>query len=555
MPEAGARRVARPGRMLAGLACAVACSGAAAQAAWGDPPSRPEPQAAPAVAPQAPAATRSGNPQPAAEAATGQRSWTIDASLRTAVTTTTNSGVSERRSVGRDVIVETTPRVEVRHAGRGLTLDGSVEWLGLSYLQGSQTNRWLPTASLRARAETVENWLWLEALAAAYQTSADPFAIRGDVGAALNTVDTRQLRLSPVLQRSLSPTLTLTARAGVEGTQRRGQAAANDPRRDQRRRDALFRLESLPRPFGWTLEASDDETRFVNEARPVLRLSEARAVASWQLDPSLVVGAVAGHGRTRFPLASRSESFGGGRLQWNPQERTGLRLSVERRFFGGAYDLELSHRNPFFAAYLGVQRLPSAQPASLLLPPGADVAGLLDAIFTTRFPNPIERAAVVRGVLDGLGRPSGLSQPVEVFAQEAQLQRRANLALVWQGRRSTATLRWINLDTRQLAGGESPFVPTAGFGTDTRQRLVSFDLTHRLAADLSVEFSLARGRIEGLGVIDGSATEERIARLALTWAVNPSLDLSAGLRRQLASSTVQPSATEWALILGALYRH
>jgi uncharacterized protein (PEP-CTERM system associated) len=241
-------------------------------------------------------------------------------------------------------------------------------------------------------------------------------------------------------------------------------------------------------------------------------------------------------------------------LQWTPSARTQLKAGVERRFFGTAFNTEFNHRSPYVGIFVNLLREPSGQPTSFVLTPSGDVASLLDAIFTTRFPNPLERASVVQGVLNGLGQPSSLTRPAEVFSDYAQLQSRANVAVVLQGRRTTASLRFLSLDARQLNRSDSPFVPSPGFGADNRQRLVSLDINRRLQSDLRVDFSITSAEIEGLGSLAGASTKENIVRLTFTWELNPDLSVTAGVRRQVVESTVTLSASEWALIAGLLHR-
>jgi uncharacterized protein (PEP-CTERM system associated) len=489
-----------------------------------------------------------------AQAQEPPRSWRIDAEIKVGATATTNSGVSDSQQLGSDLIVDVAPKVTVKHEGGRAKVDGDLQLNTLGYAGGTQPNRVLPKGQLRFSIEALERWFYVEAQAVIDQTNSNPFAARGDGDSALNKVNSLQYRLSPYLQRSFTPTLSMLARIDLEWTRRSGEYSISDPRRDQRSRRALYRLEQLPRPFGGSVEFNASETRFITDVEPVLRLSEGRAVASYQFDPSLTLGLVLGRGRTEYLQASQGDTFGGARLQWAPSQRTSLKASAERRFFGTAYNTEFSHRSPFVGIYLNLLAEPSGQPTSFLLNPGGDVAGLLDAIFTTRFPNPAERAAVVQGVLNGLGQPSSLTRPAEVFSDYAQLQRRGNLAIVLQGRRSTVSLRLQTLSASQLNRADSPFVPAPGFGADNRQRLVSLDINRRLQNDLRVDFSITSGRIEGLGALAGSLTTEQIARLTLTWEINPDLSATAGLRRQVVNSTVTLSAQEWALIAGLLHR-
>lgn len=482
------------------------------------------------------------------------RSWRIDAEIKVGATATSNSGVSDVQQLGSDVIVDVAPKVAVKHESGRTKVDGDLQLNALLYAGSTQPSRVLPKGQLRFSIEALERWFYVDAQVVVDQTNSNPFAARGDGGSALNKVNTLQYRLSPYLQRSFTPTLSMLARIDLEWTRRGGQYSVSDPRRDQRARKAMYRLEQLPRPFGGSLEFNDTETRFITDIEPVLRLTEARAVASYQVDPALTVGLVVGRGRTDYLQASQSDTFGGARLEWAPSQRTSIKASAERRFFGTAYNTEFSHRSPFVGIYLNLLAEPSGQPTSFLLNPGGDVAGLLDAIFTTRFPNPVERAVVVQGVLNGLGQPTSLTRPAEVFSDYAQLQRRGNLAIVLQGRRSTASLRLQTLSASQLNRADSPFVPAPGFGADNRQRLVSLDINRRLQSDLRVDFSITSGRIEGLGALAGSVTNEQIARLTLTWEINPDVSVTAGLRRQVVESTVTLSAQEWALIAGLLHR-
>ncbi len=54
------------------------------------------------------------------------RNWEVRPSLRVGITATNNSGVTDRQSLGSDAILEVTPRVELRHVGGGLKVDGQV---------------------------------------------------------------------------------------------------------------------------------------------------------------------------------------------------------------------------------------------------------------------------------------------------------------------------------------------------------------------------------------------------------------------------------------------
>ena len=245
-------------------------------------------------------------------------------------------------------------------------------------------------------------------------------------------------------------------------------------------------------------------------------------------------------------------------MTWVPTERTELKGSYEKRFFGSGGSLQVSHRSPFIGFYLNASREPNALGSSFLLNSGAgDTRTLLDAIFTTRYPDPTERAAIVNGVIAGLGVPSVLGAPVEVFADYAQLRDSAIASIVFQGVRSTVVTRIFAIRSRQLIDPNAPFVPVLGLQADNTQKGVSVDFNRRLTRTLSMEVGVGYSSIEGLGAALGQISKNGSIRLGLSQDLSPRTRATVGARYQK-SSVVVPglgaTAEETAVFAGMVHR-
>ena len=125
--------------------------------------------------------------------------------------------------------------------------------------------------------------------------------------------------------------------------------------------------------------------------------------------------------------------YGGG-LTWKPTERTLVDGYWEHRFFGSSYAFQASHRLPNVALSANFSRgLASYPQLAVLIPAGVNVAQFLDAAFTTRIPDPAERAQAVAQFLAQSGLPPNLLSPVNFYSRTLTLQQTETLSAVWIG--------------------------------------------------------------------------------------------------------------------------
>ena len=182
----------------------------------------------------------------------------------------------------------------------------------------------------------------------------------------------------------------------------------------------------------------------------------ARLIATYQIDPQLQIAPRIGYERDDFPLRSTSDVVYGIGGQWNPGDRTQVGGFWEHRFFGDSYQLNISHRLPRAALSANFSRGLSSYPQlALAIPAGAAVSQFVDAAFTTRIPNPAERAAAVAQFLAASGLPPTLASPVAFYATSLTLQQSASVSLVLIGALNSVSFSLFNREKRShLRGGK-----------------------------------------------------------------------------------------------------
>jgi uncharacterized protein (PEP-CTERM system associated) len=471
-----------------------------------------------------------------APAAASSQTWRVEPSTKATVTATNNSGFASSVDSGGDVILDLTPRVAVTGRGASYTLSGFAQATSLSYARESRPNEFIPSAQIALNANPVDRWLYFDAAAGVSQASVDPYSVVSNGALPEERLQTVQYRLSPYLDHAFTPAVSLQYRNDNVWTRRTGAAATIERRGKYELHSHTLVFAQRPEPLGFAIEGNQQASKYTSDPNSTLELASARFVLSYAADPTLILGAVAGRERSEFALIKTSDSIRGLRLRWLPTERSDLNVSVERRFFSDGWDVSWSHRSPFLAMNLSLARQPSSQPSSFLLPnTGGDLRTLVDAAYTTRFPNPVERAAIVDLTLANLGTTGSTAEAIEIYSDYAQLVNRAEASVVLLSPRSALTFRVFRSKAEQLQHADilTPVnaVPTVA---DNVQTGASVAFNRRLTTTLSVESVLASTRIVGLGDSTGDSTSSHSIRLAGNQALNPKTRVVAGGRVQRA---------------------
>lgn len=482
--------------------------------------------------------------------------WRLEPGIESQVTATSNSnfGGSEltRSDAERDTVIEVRPRLAFRGEGARFRINGSVGLNGVAYADRTQDSKVLPSADVTSRLEAVERFFFVEAGYRATQTSSDPFAVRPIDGSTVNTVTTTEARLSPYIEGTMRGDVRYSLRADNSWVREIGapDGASTTAGYFGRYRAAM---QKVPRPFGWRVEAERTFTRYEAEAEPSVGLTQARVFADYALTPEFMVAIRGGRESNDLAGGVESRSFSGFEFNWEPSPRTTLNAYRENRFFGPAWQLNFNHRMPRVAWTAVVSRNLDTAPQSLFeLPATGNVASLLDSMYTTRYPDPVERARVVQDLMARNGLPASTRGPLSLLTDRVSIVTRREANIAFNGVRNTVKLTAYRVETVDVQDESS--LSTGSSDENNRQYGASFLINHRLSQLITLNFTVDWNRIRSIGVTPADETTQRSADLRVNTQLTPRTNVFLGGRYRKIASNVVVAGQEKAVFLGLDHR-
>ncbi len=480
--------------------------------------------------------------------------WMIEPGVSSQLTWTSNSLLGTG-SAQNDTVLELRPRVAVLREGARLRVAGSIALNGISYLEGSQSSRVLPEADLSARLEAIERWLYLEAAVRAAQTSANPFGVRTDATSTSNTVTTTQARFSPSIEAALGPLTRYRIRSDNTWT---GASSADSSVATPTGAGGYFGrhaalIERDPRPLGWRLEAERSNTRYDDGVTAPLVTDLARVVVDYALTTDFSLGLRGGYERSNFVAGDGRQTIYGGQMKWQPSARTLLSADGERRFFGSAWRLGFDHRTPRFAMNIGLSRGIQSAPQSLFeIPATGNVEALLLAMFTTRYPDPAERARVVQKFIADQGLPPSTLGSTNIYARRLSLVTSSTGSIGVIGLRNSLVFNGYYTRTEDVP--DSAVLVTGLAANNNLQYGAGLTLAHRLAMSVSLSAAIDWSRIKALEGVAPVLTTQRGARVQLNLQASPKTGAVVGGRYRKLDSTVAVPGHESSVYVGLDHR-
>ncbi len=480
--------------------------------------------------------------------------WTIEPGVGSQLTWTSNSLLGTA-GAQQDTILALRPRIKVRGDGARLHLAGSALLDSITSLSGNQSSQLIPQGDLSARLEAVERWLYLEAAVRASQASADPYGARPVSTSTSNTITTTQTRLSPSIESSVGPLTRYRIRS--DNTWSHATSASSGTATPTGSGGYFGRhsasIEHDPRPFGWRLEAERSQTRYRDGVTAPLVTDLARVVVDYALAPDVSAGLRGGYERNTFAGDGGRHAIYGGQAKWQPSARTLLSAEGERRFLGSAWRLGFDHRTPQLALNLTMSHNAQSALQSLFdLPPTSNVTGLLDQMFTTRYPDPAERAQVVQQFMAAQGLPNSTLSATSIFSKRLSLVTARSGSIGIVGVRNTLVLSAFRTSTE-----DAPVDAALTPGTPTSNNLqygIGLSVTHRLATSLSLSSGIDWSRVRALGAAATSYSTQRGVNLQLNLQPSQRTSVVLGGRYRQLDSNVVLTGHEAAVFAGLDHR-
>lgn len=449
------------------------------------------------------------------------------------VTATDNGRFAAQGQERSDLIVSVRPQLRMarRTAALEFDLDAAVTLLG--YANGSQQGGVLPDVRASLKSMIVDRWVYVDALAHIRQSEVDPFGTRADQGSDANRRTEGIYRFSPYIEREIHPNTTVLVRHSIGLT---SHAAGNETR--LLTNQTLARIERKPVPIGGVIELSRLATETGGATSNPFTLESGRARGSLAVAEHVVLGAIVGLDRTRFLGGNYTDTRYGAALQWSPGPRTELSAELEHRFFGASGSFTFRHRMPSMSFSVNASREPVVVTSSFGVQGGADVRGFLDAILTTRYPDPAARAGVVDEVVTSRGLDTRSAGAVDIVANYPQLVTNVQATWAWLSARNAVSVILYSHTRTRLSRDGDPLASSIASTTDSRQSGGSFQFNRRLTPQLSANLLARWSKIKGLGVRDGDVSDEGSVRLSVQQGLSPRTAVSAGIEHTRFTTTV-----------------
>lgn len=340
----------------------------------------------------------------------------------------------------------------------------------------------------------------------------------------VNRSETASFRFSPYLRGNI---------AGVADAELRYSLQSSDTevasRSDATVQDLSLRLGSrmAGQTLGWSFDALSREVD--NSLTRDTRSDSLKAGLIYAATPQLQLTLLAGvESNDILTLTEESYNTTGLNLEWRPSPRTRLFLGLEDRYFGRGHNVFFEHRTGRtvwrFADTRGAVDSPlEAASASL-----GSIYDLLDSLYTSIEPDPVQRAQLVQDELLRLGLPADTQIFQDFLASSATLERSQELSVALVGVRSVVTLAVSRTNSRRLDS-----IVTAGDDFDTNTRILqqgwNLNLAHRLTPLTAVSLALGSQKNEGTG--STLANRTNTLSLGLTTRLAPRTSGSLQLRR------------------------
>ena len=487
----------------------------------------------------------------AAQAAT---SPPVQPTIAVSAVVTDNAELTSDDQKRSDVIGDVNAGVIVHSRGARVNVNGDVGLEFVGYARDTEPSRVLPRGQIDLNAILIERALFFDGELSAVRTRSDPLAAQSDSVSTANTVSSVSLRASPYFAHEFTPLVSAGARSDTIVTRNHQDGASGDSVPDgSTYQHDVANITRKAAPFGFSVDASHENTTYQNDDSSVLRTDFLQATLSAALDADLVMGLVGGREHARYTGVSQDDTTYGAMLQWHPSSRTALDVDAEHHYFGTGWNLHFRDRLPRTTVDLSLTRMASASASSFgLNGPDSDPTVLLGALLSNRTADvdstststsantSANTSQAVDQYVQTRNLPTTFSQPLQITSESAQLATRATLNLIHNGPRDTLyASAWYQKATALPGAAPTPVATTF----DSRQWGGSLGLYHRLTPQMAGAAEIEWSTIEGLGTRNGDSQRQVTGTLSLTQRLGPRTTLSAGLRHFAAHVVLNSTST------------
>ncbi len=447
-----------------------------------------------------------------------------------------------------DWVNEISPGLQFAGASAHAKVDGSIVLPVLLYARTSENNYVQPQVNITGSVEAIEHFFFIDASVHVSQQYITPFGATPNnlANATDNRYTAQDYTISPYIRGRTKNVIEYEVRDTNTWSLANVHSAdsANGYSNELAahvRRDA--------RPTGWSVEYDRTEVKFTDRQSENTEIARARVIY-WP-DPTLQLSLIGGYEDNQFTITRERGPVYGAGVSWRPGERTALDATIEHRFFGTGYHFTFNHRMPLSVFEVRASRDTTSYPQQLAdLPAGSNVSQLLNSVFSSRVPDPVQRQALVDQVIRNRGLPGQLSSPVVLFSQQITVVESFAASYGILGARNSILFTAYRSKDTPVEDLDSALPPQ--FLQDLNQ-----DSTQ---VGANVAFSHSLTPTVGLGVDaywyrttsneGGETTRQYGADARISRALSVLTTLFGGVRVQSLSSNISPGYREFAVFVG-----
>ena len=442
--------------------------------------------------------------------------------------------------------------------GRRVQLNGNVGVQGNYYAGEYNTNsssqNIFVQANLLGNVEAIEKFFYVEGAINVSQQYLSPFAPTpaSNIGVTNNRYTSAGFRVSPYIRGVFPGGTTYLLRSdsiwsNLGHVQNVPGATSSFAQR------WTGRLDSPIRTWGWSLDGSATSTSFTDQQAVTNQI--VRGYLNYRPDPQVLVYGIGGYEWNDYYLTESSNPVYGVGGEWRPTERTEVKGNWQHRFFGSEYLAAWTHRNPYTAFNINASQNISTYPQQIFAAPaGGDVAALVNAAFTTRIPDPVQRAQAVQQFLATSGLPATLQAPLNYYVQQVFLYEQQSATFTLLGVRNSTAFTLYNRKQEVISGGTGVALP-APFGAlnNNTQRGGSIAYSHQLTSLTSLNASVSRYQTIATAPFTGKSVTNYFVVSAGT-RLGPKTDGFTGLTYTDFNSDVSNDYTAYTVYVGLNHR-
>lgn len=371
----------------------------------------------------------------------GRADWRIQPTVGVSATWTDNVDLRPDEEARSNMVTEITPAFLLTMNSRRLKGSVSGSWRQYAYRDGDavrERNDNQVGYGANVRGVLAENLLFVDMVASRQQRSISAFGPQASANpfSKLNRTYVETWSVSPYLVQDFGR----EARAMLRYTRDSVETDERNRFGNSTSDTVILNLdnEAGARALGWGLRYLNQHQD--NELAGKSSVENLNANLRYSLSSAFALTASAGYDRYDYNAmggrtAGRSWSTG---FTWTPSQRTNIAASIGRHFYGATGSLAASVRSRRTVWNINYGDTITNSRSQYTLPSAIDTAALLDSLFLSTIPDPVQRQQAVNAYIEAAGLPPSLADDVNYLSNRYRRQKLLQASVAWRSLRSSA---------------------------------------------------------------------------------------------------------------------